>query len=420
MSTPPTTTDPTMAIPADRQDERFLADEGLAGWVKGSISRLRSGDLGSLPVVIGLILIWGVFFVLNDAFLSSRNLVNLTLQMVPTGTIAIGVVLVLLLGEIDLSVGSVSGLSGAVLAVGFVNHGWTSGMAVGLALLVGVAIGVIYGLLFNRYGVPSFVITLAGLLAVLGLQIKVLGKDGTINLAFTSDIVQFASQKFVPDAVAYALVLLAVGAAILAKLAQGRRRAAAGLSAVPPSVVLVRTGLLGLILLLAVYILGRDRGVSYMVLTFIALVVLTDLLVRRTRWGRSVMAVGGNVEAARRAGINVKRIYLTVFALSSFFAALGGIFAAARLASVSQSSGGADTNLNAIAAAVIGGTSLFGGRGSAYSALLGILVIQSISNGLGLLSLDTSYRFMVTGGVLLLAVIIDSLSRRSRAAHGRA
>ena len=188
----------------------------------------------------------------------------------------------------------------------------------------------------------------------------------------------------------------------------------------PPSVVLVRTGLLGLILLLAVYILGRDRGVSYMVLTFIALVVLTDLLVRRTRWGRSVMAVGGNVEAARRAGINVKRIYLTVFALSSFFAALGGIFAAARLASVSQSSGGADTNLNAIAAAVIGGTSLFGGRGSAYSALLGILVIQSISNGLGLLSLDTSYRFMVTGGVLLLAVIIDSLSRRSRAAHGRA
>jgi len=420
VSTPPTTTDPTMAIPADRQDERFLADEGLAGWVKGSISRLRSGDLGSLPVVIGLILIWGVFFVLNDAFLSSRNLVNLTLQMVPTGTIAIGVVLVLLLGEIDLSVGSVSGLSGAVLAVGFVNHGWTSGMAVGLALLVGVAIGVIYGLLFNRYGVPSFVITLAGLLAVLGLQIKVLGKDGTINLAFTSDIVQFASQKFVPDAVAYALVLLAVGAAILAKLAQGRRRAAAGLSAVPPSVVLVRTGLLGLILLLAVYILGRDRGVSYMVLTFIALVVLTDLLVRRTRWGRSVMAVGGNVEAARRAGINVKRIYLTVFALSSFFAALGGIFAAARLASVSQSSGGADTNLNAIAAAVIGGTSLFGGRGSAYSALLGILVIQSISNGLGLLSLDTSYRFMVTGGVLLLAVIIDSLSRRSRAAHGRA
>ncbi|MFN8097563.1 MAG: sugar ABC transporter permease [Dermatophilaceae bacterium] len=414
------TTDPTAALPADRQDERFIADEGLGGWLSGSIARLRSGDLGSMPVVIGLIIIWGVFYSLNHAFLSSRNLVNLTLQMVPTGTIAIGIVLVLLLGEIDLSVGSVSGLSGAVLAVGFVNHGWAAGPAIALSLVCGIAIGCLYGLLFNRYGVPSFVITLAGLLAFVGLQIKVLGKDGTINLSFNSDIVQFASQKFVPDLVAYALVLLAVGASLLAKLAVGRKRVAAGLSAPPASVVLVRTGLLGAILLLAVYILGRDRGVSYMVLTFVALVVIMDLLIRRTTWGRSVMAVGGNVEAARRAGINVRRVYLSVFALCSFFAALGGIFAAARLASVSQSSGGADTNLNAIAAAVIGGTSLFGGRGSAYSALLGILVIQSISNGLGLLSLDTSYRFMVTGGVLLLAVIIDSLSRRSRAAHGRA
>lgn len=412
--------DPTLALPADRQDERFIADEGLSGWLKGSLARLRSGDLGSMPVVVGLIIIWGVFYALNPAFLSSRNLVNLTLQMVPTGTIAIGIVLVLLLGEIDLSVGSVSGLAGAVLAVGFVHHGWTSGLAIGVALLVGVVIGVLYGLLFNRYGVPSFVITLAGLLAFLGLQIKVLGKDGTINLSFNSHIVQFASQKFVPDVVAYLLVLLAVGASLAAKMVQGRKRVAAGLSATPTSVVLARAGILAVILLAAVYILGRDRGVSYMVLVFIALVVVMDLVIRRTRWGRSVMAVGGNVEAARRAGINVKRIYLTVFALCSVFAALGGVFAAARLASVSQSSGGADTNLNAIAAAVIGGTSLFGGRGSAYSALLGILVIQSISNGLGLLSLDTSYKFMVTGGVLLLAVIIDSLSRRSRAAHGRA
>jgi D-xylose transport system permease protein len=153
---------------------------------------------------------------------------------------------------------------------------------------------------------------------------------------------------------------------------------------------------------------------------FLLLVVIVDLAIRKTRWGRSVMAVGGNVEAARRAGINVKAIYLSVFALCSTFAAVGGILAAGRLASVSQSSGGTDTNLNAIAAAVIGGTSLFGGRGSAYSALLGILVIQSISSGLSLLSLDSSIRYMVTGAVLLLAVTIDSLSRRSRVAHGRA
>jgi D-xylose transport system permease protein len=169
-----------------------------------------------------------------------------------------------------------------------------------------------------------------------------------------------------------------------------------------------------------VLVLNRDRGVPYMFLLFVALVVVMDLAIRRTGWGRSVMAVGGNVEAARRAGINVRGIYLSVFALCSTFAALGGILAAGRLAAVNQSSGGGDTNLNAIAAAVIGGTSLFGGRGSAYSALLGIIVIQSISSGLSLLNLDSSIRFMVTGAVLLLAVTIDSLSRRSRAAHGRA
>jgi len=169
-----------------------------------------------------------------------------------------------------------------------------------------------------------------------------------------------------------------------------------------------------------VYVLNRDRGVSVMFLVFLALVVIMDFAIRRTRWGRSVMAVGGNVEAARRAGINVKRVYISVFALCSTFAALGGVFAMARLSSVGQSSGGGDTNLNAIAAAVIGGTSLFGGRGSAYSALLGILVLQSISNGLNLINLQSPELYMITGAVLLLAVTVDAISRRSRAAHGRA
>ena len=173
-------------------------------------------------------------------------------------------------------------------------------------------------------------------------------------------------------------------------------------------------------LFVPVLILNGNRGVSSMFLLFMGMVVATDLAVRRTSWGRSVVAVGGNVEAARRAGINVRMIYLSVFAACSTFAAVGGILAAARLGAVSQSSGGTDTNLNAIAAAVIGGTSLFGGRGSAYSALLGAFVIMSISNGLALLSLDSSIRYMVTAGVLLIAVTIDSLSRRSRQAHGRA
>ncbi|PKW27745.1 sugar ABC transporter permease [Phycicoccus duodecadis] len=418
--TPPPADPTAAALPADLQDERLIASRGIGGWAGATWQRVKSGDLGSLPVVVGLVLIWGVFYALNPLFLSSRNLVNLTVQMVPIGTIAIGVVLVLLLGEIDLSVGSMSGLSGAVLAVLFVNHGVSVWLAILAALAAGVVTGLVYGMLFNRFGVPSFVITLAGLLVLLGLQIRTLGKDGTINLPFESGVVQFASQQFLPDVLAYVLAVVVPAVYLLSRLRTNQRRSGAGLSAAPLSALALRAGLLALLLLVAAYVLNRDRGVSYMVVLFIALVVVMDLLIRRTTWGRSVLAIGGNVEAARRAGINVKRIYLTVFTLCSTFAALGGILAAARLASANQSSGGADTNLNAIAAAVIGGTSLFGGRGSAYSALLGIVVIFSISNGLALLSVSSDVRFVVTGAVLLLAVVIDSLSRRSRAAHGRA
>ncbi|GGL38166.1 sugar ABC transporter permease [Phycicoccus endophyticus] len=419
--TPPST-DPTASVeaPADLQDERLIASQGLGGWAAATWDRIRSGDLGSLPVVIGLVIIWAVFYALNPAFISSRNLVNLTLQMVPIGVLAIGVVLVLLLGEIDLSIGSMSGLSGAVLAVLFVSHGVSAWLAVLAALATGAVAGLVYGLLFNRFGVPSFVITLAGLLILLGLQLRVLGTDGTVNIPFESSLVQFASQQFLPAWLAYLLAVAVPALYLLARVRTNQRRSAAGLSAPTFAAVAVRAVLLALGLALAVYVLGRDRGLSYMVLLFLVLVVVMDLVIRRTTWGRSVLAIGGNVEAARRAGINVKRVYLTVFTLCSTFAALGGILAASRLASANQSSGGADTNLNAIAAAVIGGTSLFGGRGSAYSALLGIFVIYSISNGLALLSVSADIRYVVTGAVLLLAVVVDSLSRRSRAAHGRA
>jgi simple sugar transport system permease protein/D-xylose transport system permease protein len=186
------------------------------------------------------------------------------------------------------------------------------------------------------------------------------------------------------------------------------------------TVVLVKSILLLVGLCISVWYLSTDRGTGAMFLFFVVLVIVMNFLLTRTRWGRSVFAVGGSVEAARRAGIRVNRVFISVFVLTSTFAAVGGLLAAARLASVGAGSGGTDTNLNAIAAAVIGGTSLFGGRGSAWSALLGILVIQSISNGLTLLNLDSSYRFMITGAVLLLAVIIDSLSRRSRESHGQA
>ncbi|WP_353808696.1 sugar ABC transporter permease [Agromyces sp. SYSU T00194] len=405
---------------ADLHDERLIQHKGVGGALREFGSRVRGGDLGSLPVVIGLIIIWGVFQALNPVFLSPTNLVNLTLQMAATGTLALGVVLVLLLGEIDLSIGSVSGLSAAILAVTFVQMDWPLAVSILASILAGLVIGLFYGLLYNRFGVPSFVITLAGLLGFLGLQLWVLGRTGSINIPFDSWIVQFAQQMFLPDWLAYLLVVLTAAAYALQLFLTGRRRAAANLSSASAVSILLRAGAILVLLGAAVYYLNTGRGVSVMFVFFLALVVIMNFFLTRTSWGRSVYAVGGNVEAARRAGIRVKRIYLTVFMLCSTFAAVGGLMAAARLAASNQSSGGGDINLNAIAAAVIGGTSLFGGRGSAFSALLGILVIASIASGLTLLNLDSSVRFMVTGAVLLLAVIVDALSRRSRTASGRA
>jgi len=401
-------------------DERLLSGSGLRSLLEGFVSRIRGGDLGALPVVLGIVVIWTVFQALNPAFLSSENLVNLTMQCAAIGTIALGVVVVLLVGEIDLSVGSVSGLAAAVLAVTFVQLQWNLVLALVAALAIGCLVGLLYGYLFTRFGLPSFVITLAGLLGFLGLQLWVLGETGSIAIPFDSWIVMFAQQLFLPPWAAYALAVAAVGVYAWSRVRHAQRRTAANLVSQSYAAIAVRSGVLLAFLVAAIWYLSLDRGVGVMFLFFLALVVVMNFLLTRTRWGRSVYAVGGSVEAARRAGIRVDRIYLSVFALCSTLAAAGGILAAARLASANQSSGTGDVNLNAIAAAVIGGTSLFGGRGSAFSALVGIVVIQSISSGLTLLSLDSSVQFMVTGVVLVLAVIVDSLSRRTRAATGRA
>ncbi|ROR80502.1 simple sugar transport system permease protein/D-xylose transport system permease protein [Plantibacter flavus] len=387
---------------------------------RSRLGRLRGGDLGALPVVIGLVVIWLVFQLLNPNFLSANNLVNLTLQCAAVGTIAIGIVLVLLLGQIDLSVGSVSGLAAAILGAGLTQAGWSLWLAIIVALVAGVLIGLLYGLLFTRFGVPSFVITLAGLLGFLGLQLLVLGPNGSINIPYDSPIVQFAQSWFLPPWLAYLLVALSGGSIIVSGVLRSRRRREAGLPAGALVSSVIRGAVVVVLGAVVVAYLATDRGVGAMFVLFVVLVMIMNFMLSRTKWGRSVYAVGGSVEAARRAGIRVNRIYISVFILCSTFAVVGGLLAAARLTSASLSSGGGDTNLNAIAAAVIGGTSLFGGRGSAWSALLGIIVIQSISNGLTLLNLDSSIRYMITGAVLLLAVIVDSLSRRSRQSHGQA
>jgi D-xylose transport system permease protein len=411
------------SVAADLADERLLAPgAGISGMLSTLGRRLRSGELGSLPVVLGLLVIMLFFYSQEPAFLSSRQLVTVTQAAAPIGIIAIGVVLVLLLGEIDLSVGSVSGLSAAVLAWVIVEHSQSLVLGLLAGAGTGLAIGVLYGLLYTKVGVPSFVITLAGLMAFLGLQLKVLGANGSVNLPRDSALLDFARTKYVEGTAAYVLVAVIVVLFAAGQIWSIRRRRAANLSAASYRTVAVKAGLLALGLgYLAYYMgIGIARGFGYLTLFFVALVVVMDLVLRKTRWGRHVFAVGGNEEAARRAGIKVDRVYISVFALTGLLASVGGLLSAAYLTSVNQSSGGTDTNLTAIAAAVIGGTSLFGGRGSAYAALLGILVLQSIQSGLNLLGVDSSVRFMVTGGVLLLAVAIDSVSRRARSSSGRA
>lgn len=404
----------------DRGDERLKQSDGLGGAIRAFLDRVRAGDLGPLPVIVGLVIICTVFESLSSVFLSSNNLVNLLYDSSTTGVISLGIVCILMVGEIDLSVGSVSGFASAMLGVLWVNANWPVWLAVLAAVAAGAAIGFIYAQLFNRFGMPSFVSTLSGLLAVLGLQLYILGQTGSINLPYGSSMVSFGQSLFMPALVSYAIPLLAGIGVFFAGYRTARRRQAAKLSSRSTTSILVTALILTVVLTAAVFYLNLDRGVPWMLGFFLILVLLLHYALTRTRWGRSITAVGGNREAARRAGINVRGIYTSAFVLCSVFAAVGGILSSARLASASQQAGTGDVNLDAIAAAVIGGTSLFGGRGSAYSALLGIIVIQAISNGLTLLDLSSSLRYMITGGVLAIAVIVDSLARRSRVSHGRA
>jgi D-xylose transport system permease protein len=409
---------PTINI--DQTDERLQQSQGIRGALRSFLRSVRAGDVGALPVVVGLLAIGTIFQILNPVFLSSGNMVNLILDSCAVGIIALGIVCVLLVGEIDLSVGSVSGFSAAIVAVLFVRHGWNWVLATLLACLVACAIGLLYGILLTRFGMPSFVASLSGLLAFLGLQLAILGDQGSVNLPFDSALVSFAQLDFVPAWLSYVLAAVAAVAMFVTGYETMVRRRRANLSASSVNLLVIRSAALLVALELVCWYLNQDRGVGWMVVFFVVLVLALNYAITRTGWGRSILAVGGNAEAARRSGIHVRNIYLSAFMLCSLLACIGGLLAAGRLASANLSSGTGDVNLNAIAAAVIGGTSLFGGRGSAFSALLGTLVIAAIASGLTLLNLDSSYRFVITGLVLAIAVAIDSLARKSRASHGRA
>jgi D-xylose transport system permease protein len=382
---------------------------------RAALRKLAQGELGSLRVLIVLAIIWTVFAIAHDRFLTAVNLTNLTLQIAAVGTISIGVVLVLLLGEIDLSVGAVSGLAGAIMASLSVKAGWPAVPAIVAALAAGAAIGLFQGTVMTKLEIPSFVVTLAGLLGWQGVLLAVLGHEGTINLT-DPGIVNLAN-TFYADAVGWAVAAVAIAAVVGGALWNRRRRRDAGLAVEPVTAVGIRLATAAVAIAGAVAILNSDRGVPLSLLILVGLVVAFDALAMRTVFGRHVYAVGGNAEAARRAGVRVDAVRTAVFVLASTLAAAGGVLEASRLLAANQSSGGGDLLLLAIAGPVIAGVSLFGGRGRVWAALLGALVIGSISNGMDLLALESSVKFMVTGGVLLAAVALDGVARKRRRAR---
>jgi D-xylose transport system permease protein len=381
---------------------------------------VRSGDLGSLPIILGLIIIAIVFQSQNNRFLTAGNFVNLIVQTAPYAVIAMGVTFALLLGEIDLSIGFVSGVGGVLVALLLTPDGneLPTFVAIALALAAGVGIGTLHGLIITKVGVPSFVVTLAGLLAWNGVVLLLIGSRGTVILQ-NNFVIGLANDFMAPGA-AWVLALICVVLYAVVQLARVRSRRKGGLETDPTLIVALRIVGLGAALAILVAVANQDRGVPYAALVVGGLMVFWTYVLNRTTFGRHVYAVGGNTEAARRAGIDVDRVKIACFAIVSFMAVLGGIILASRLRSVDTNTGGGTALLYPIAAAVIGGTSLFGGRGTMKAAVLGALVMLSIDNGLGLLGLSSGTKFVLTGGVLLLAVTVDSVSRRGRAQSGRA
>ncbi|SCL13145.1 D-xylose transport system permease protein [Micromonospora rhizosphaerae] len=388
--------------------------------------RVRGGDIGALPAVLGLIVLCTVFSIMRPSFLTAGNFANLFTQGAAVTLIAMGLVFVLLLGEIDLSAGFASGVCAAVLANVVTVLGYPWYVAVLAAIATGVVIGTALGFLVAKVGIPSFVVTLAGFLAFQGIVLMLM-KEGT-NISVRDETLVAIANRNLSPAVGWLLFAVAVAGYAAVQLLRHRQRAARGLLTDPIAVVLARIAALAVILGLAVFILNLERsrnvlvvslkGVPIVVPIIALLLILWTFVLQRTGYGRHVYAVGGNTEAARRAGINVDRIRISVFVICSSMAAIGGIVAASRANSVDPNTGGSNVLLYAVGAAVIGGTSLFGGKGRVLDAVLGGAVVAVIDNGMGLMGYSSGVKYVVTGVVLLLAASVDALSRRRSAATG--
>ncbi len=408
-------------IPAATPGTDPAPDEGLRDYFRLWGERLRAGELGALPIGIGLMLILVTFGILDNNFYSSRNFTNLLLQMAVFATIAIGTVFVLLIAEIDLSVGFVSAVAGVVMTILLRpnNPGWPWWAAIGVALLLTVIIGWGQGMLVAKTGVPSFVVTLAGLLIFSGVVLVLttsVTKVGTIRVQ--DDFVVGIANAFLSITSGWILAFVVVFGYLGINVMTVINRRKRALPTKPMSLIALQTAGLAIVTFTVVWYANTDRGVPRITVILIVFLLAWSFVASRLRFGRHVYAIGGNPEAARRAGINVDRVRVMVFMISGFMAGVGGIMLASRLRSVSTAQGGGNLLLLVIASAVIGGTSLFGGQGRVISALLGALVIASIQNGMDLLGLASGNKFIITGFVLLGAVLIDAWSKKRRTAVG--
>jgi D-xylose transport system permease protein len=407
------------AAPAEVQ-AAAAEDASLAAILRGRWEALKGGDVGSLPVIVGIVAITLYFTSKTSIFFSAVNFTNLIGQMAGVTVIAVGVVFVLLIGEIDLSIGFVSGIAGVIVAelqVPGSGHQWPGLVAIACAIAAGAAIGALQGSIVAIIGVPSFVVTLAGLLTWQGVILKDLGTEGVIGIQDhqINDVANYVLTKNWGWAVA---IVFTAGLA-LASLGTwlGRRRA--GLPTGNPLLPVFRIAFYGGLAFAAVAVCNHSRGVPLVGLIVLFVVVLGAYVAGRTTFGRHVYAVGGNAEAARRAGINVRLIRILVFMISGGMAGLGGIIFASRLNSVDLTAGGGTILLDSISAAVIGGVSLFGGRGRVSGALFGGLIIGMVSNGIDLVGSTDAVKYITTGLILLAAVTLDTVARRRQAAAGR-
>ena len=416
------TSDKSPASPQAAPPSAFLASQTqLTGgeYARSYIRRLRGGDLGQLPIFVGIIIIAVVFQVADSHFLTARNFVNLIEQMAAYASIAYGVVFVLLLGEIDLSVGYVSAVVGVVLTLTLkppTNYTWLTALLIALA--AGAAIGILHGIIITFFQVPSFVVTLAGLLAWNGAVLLLVGSGGTIIVQ--DPIINGIDNAFLPWWGGWIAAAISIIGFAATRIWSAMSRRSKGLTATPWPVVILLIVLMAVVVSFVVVVANSDRGVPVAGVIILALLVILSFIAENTRFGRYVYAIGGNKEASRRAGIKVEQIRVLVFMISSVMAGVGGIVLASQLRSVATNSGGGQLLLDCIASAVIGGTSLFGGRGKVSNALLGALVVAGVENGMGLLGLSAGIKFIVTGLVLLAAVLIDAISRRSQRQSGLA